>query len=88
MAEEALRRAKAAGKLPAEGGLRAVEERIDKIRKEAKMAKAARVALAKQDVPANAAAAANRASQVSNYWRFFVDGGGRAVVSTRGLSNV
>ncbi|CAM9474859.1 unnamed protein product [Hapterophycus canaliculatus] len=63
IAEEALRRAKAAGKLPAEGGLRAVEERIDKIRKEAKVAKAARVALAKRGVAATASAAANRASQ-------------------------
>ncbi|CAM9986285.1 unnamed protein product [Scytosiphon promiscuus] len=63
MAEEALRRAKAAGKLPADGGLRAVEERIDRIRKEAKMARAAQVALAKRDVPVAAAAAARRASQ-------------------------
>lgn len=64
MAEEALRRAKAAGRLPTEGGLRAAEERIDKIRKEAKAARARRVALAKREVPAAAAAAAERASQV------------------------
>ncbi len=64
MAEEALRRAKAAGRLPTEGGLRAAEERIDKIRKEAKAARARRVALAKREVPAAAVAAADRASQV------------------------
>ncbi|CAM9897439.1 unnamed protein product, partial [Ectocarpus sp. 12 AP-2014] len=63
MAEEALRRAKAAGSLPTEGGLRAAEERIDKIRKQAKAARAARIALAKREVPAVAAAAVTRASQ-------------------------
>lgn len=64
MAEEALRRAKAAGSLPAEGGLRAAEERIEKIRKEAKAARAKRVALAKREISAAAAAVAGRASQV------------------------
>eukprot|EP00752_Nemacystus_decipiens_P010481 g9338.t1 len=63
MAEEALRRAKAAGSLPAEGGLRAAEERIEKIRKEAKAARARRVALAKREIPAAAMAVAGRASQ-------------------------
>lgn len=74
MAEEALRRAKAAGSLPAEGGLRAAEERVEKIRKEAKAARARRVALAKREVPAAAAAVAGRASQVH--------GGARSVACT------
>lgn len=63
MAEEAHRRAKAAGHLTTEAGLLAVEERIGSIRREVKAAKAARAALAKRGVPAEAAAAANRASQ-------------------------
>lgn len=64
MAEEALRRAKAAGSLPAEGGLRAAEERIEKIRKESKAAKARRVALSKREISAAVKAVAGRASQV------------------------
>lgn len=67
IAEEALRRAKASGSLPTEGGLVAVEERINKIRKEAKVARAKRVALAKREVPVAAAVAAERASQVRTY---------------------
>ena len=77
MAEEALRRAKAAGSLSAEGGLRAAEERIEKIRKEAKAARARRVALAKREIPAAATAVAGRASQV-HCAAVFLYAGGRA----------
>lgn len=80
IAEEALRRAKAAGSLPTEGGLRAAEERIDKIRKQAKVARAARVALAKREVPAVAAAAATRASQVRARERDWPPLVGRAIL--------
>lgn len=64
IAEEALRRAKAAGSLPAEGGRRAVEESIDLMRKDAKAARARRTALARRAVPSAVSAAAERASQV------------------------
>lgn len=65
MVEEAVRRAKAAGKLPAEAGQRAVEERIDGIRKDAKAARAKRITHIKRGVPAATKAAAERASQVT-----------------------
>lgn len=67
IAEEALRRAKLAGSLPAEGGRRAAEETIEKFRKDAEAAQARRTSLAGHAAPAAAAAAAaaERASQVA-----------------------
>lgn len=64
IAEEALRRAKAAGSLPMEGGRRAAEESIDLMRKDAKAARARKTDLAKRAVPSAVAAVAERASQV------------------------
>lgn len=65
IAEEALRRANAAGNLPAEAGRQAAEERVETIRKEAKAARTKRATLAKRAVPAVASAATDRMSQVS-----------------------